>query len=259
MNKPQSAHLQDADNGQDWHEGRRPCCIVNPQFRCRLHELHTRETFWSCILFNLMKGCYGDSPMMDMGDEELMLQTQCGNVHAFELLFERYRTRVFGFILRMLNGKRQDAEDLMQDIFIKLFKAREMYEPRAKFSTWLFTIVRNHCLNFVRSRAYLQAQITGPLDPDDEPSARTTNTGPAVDRRSDLSERLELAIRDLPAQYKDVFLLRAMEGFSHDETARMLGMNPATVRTHFRRARLILAQQLESPASSGRGNGGMKP
>jgi len=95
--------------------------------------------------------------MRDMGDEELMLQTQRGNVYAFELLFERYRARVFGFILRTLNGRRQEAEELMQDIFLKLFKAREMYEPRAKFSTWLFTIVRNHCLNYVRSQAYLRA------------------------------------------------------------------------------------------------------
>ncbi len=190
--------------------------------------------------------------MTDMGDEELMLQTQKGNVHAFELLFERYRARVFGFILRMLNGKRHDAEDLMQDIFVKLFKAREMYEPRAKFSTWLFAIVRNHCLNFVRSQAYLQAQRTESLDPGDEPAAApATGSGRAVNRGSDVTERLELAIQGLPEMYKDVFLLRAVEGFSHDETAHMLGLNPATVRTHFRRARLMLVEELEGRANAG--------
>ena len=190
--------------------------------------------------------------MTDMGDEELMLQTQKGNVHAFELLFERYRARVFGFILRMLNGKRHDAEDLMQDNFVKLFKAREMYEPRAKFSTWLFAIVRNHCLNFVRSQAYLQAQRTESLDPGDEPAAApATGSGRAVNRGSDVTERLELAIQGLPEMYKDVFLLRAVEGFSHDETAHMLGLNPATVRTHFRRARLMLVEELEGRANAG--------
>ena len=199
---------------------------------------------------------------MDVADEELMLQTQRGNVHAFELLFERYRSRVFGFILRMLNGERQEAEDLMQDIFIKLFKAKEMYEPRAKFSTWLFTIVRNHCLNFVRSRAYLQAQRTVPLDPADESGmagAAMPAFAPVRERESDMTERLEQAVQSLPAMYKDVFLLRAVEGFSHEETGLMLGLNPATVRTHFRRARLMLVEMLEGPINAVPANGGMQP
>jgi RNA polymerase sigma-70 factor (ECF subfamily) len=199
--------------------------------------------------------------MSDMGDEELMLQTQLGNVHAFELLFERYRVRVFSFILRMLNGQRQEAEELMQDIFIKLFKAREMYEPRAKFSTWLFAIVRNHCLNFVRSQAYLRAQRTVPLEPGGESRAAMADpaSGPGGSRATDLAERLELAIQGLPAMYKDVFLLRAVEGFSHDETAGMLGLNAATVRTHFRRARLMLAEKLKGQAPTESKAGGMNP
>ena len=199
---------------------------------------------------------------MDVADEELMLQTQRGNVHAFELLFERYRSRVFGFILRMLNGERQEAEDLMQDIFIKLFKAKEMYEPKAKFSTWLFTIARNHCLNFVRSRAYLQTRQTVPLDPGDE-SGMAAPARPGFEsgrgHETDMAERLERAVQSLPTMYKDVFLLRAVEGFSYDETSRMLGLNPATVRTHFRRARLMLVEMLEGRASTASADGGVQP
>ncbi len=190
--------------------------------------------------------------MADVADEELMLQAQRGNAHAFELLFERYRARVFGFILRMLNGRRQEAEDLMQDIFVKVFKAKEMYEPRAKFSTWLFTVVRNHCVNFVRSRAYLQAQRTVPLEPSDELEAAATTRSLGTPRQSDAGERLEQAVRSLPEMYREAFLLRAVEGLSHDETARVLGVNPATVRTQFRRARLMLVEKLE-------GQGGAKP
>lgn len=194
--------------------------------------------------------------MRDMGDEELMLQAQGGHVHAFELLFERYRGPVFGFIFRMLNGNRQDAEELMQEIFIKLFKARDMYEPRARFSCWLFAIVRNHCVNFLRSQAYLKARRTVSLDTHefaeclDQPAA-----GCDQGRQSDMGERLEQAIASLPVAYRDVFLLRAVEGFSHDETARMLGLNPATVRTQFRRARLMLAEKLEGPRPAGGGKG----
>ena len=199
--------------------------------------------------------------MRDMGDEELMLQTQRGNVHAFELLFERYRARVFSFILRMLNGKRQEAEELMQDIFIKLFKAREMYEPRAKFSTWLYAIVRNHCLNFVRSQAYLRSQRTVALEPGDERTLALTDPAPRPggNPATDMAERLEQAIQSLPTMYKDVFLFRAVEGFSHEETAGILGLNPATVRTHFRRARLMLAEKLNAQATTNSTAGGVNP
>ncbi len=198
--------------------------------------------------------------MVDIIDEELMLQTQRGNVHAFELLFERYRSRVFGFIFRMLNGNREEAEDLMQDVFIKLFKAKEMYEPRAKFSTWLFAIVRNHCLNFLRSRAYNQAQRTVCLQPGEmsDVALAVPGTAPEMSGASETSERLEKAINSLPAMYKDVFLLRALEGFSHDETGIILGLNAATVRTHFRRARLMLVEMMDGQAVENPANGGTK-
>lgn len=195
--------------------------------------------------------------MRDLSDDELMLLTQRGNAHAFELLFERYRVRVFGFILRMLNGRREEAEDLMQDIFIKLFKARELYESRGQFATWLFAIVRNHCLNVTRSRAYLQAQRTVSFEAADETDMAASHPERSHAGNSELADRLEDAIRKLPAMYKDVFLLRAIEGFSHDDTARVLGLPPATVRTHFRRARLLLVKTLGANGHAATAAGGM--
>lgn len=81
--------------------------------------------------------------------KDLVRQFQLGNTHAFKLLFEQYRVPIFNFVYRMLNGDRESAEDLLSEIFMKLHNAREFYEPKARFSTWLFTIARNHCLNRV--------------------------------------------------------------------------------------------------------------
>ena len=189
--------------------------------------------------------------MNDMPDEELMARFQAGNVAAFELLFEKYRGPVFSFLCRMLDGQREAAEDLMQEIFMKLLNARDLYEPRARFSTWLFAIARNHCLNHLRSRRYAQAQHTVSLNAaehgQDDVPAPPRGAGAAPDtglRRAEVAARMEEAVRALPDAYREVFLLRAVEGHSHNQTAQILGMNPATVRIQYHRARLMLRKEL---------------
>lgn len=189
--------------------------------------------------------------MAEIHDEELMMNFQQGNVHAFELLFEKYRVPVFNFIYRMLNCEREPAEDLLQEIFVKLHKAKDFYEPKTKFSTWLFAIARNHCLNFIKSRRYLRARHTVSLDVcDSEDIPNLLERLPAKDgSRQDIKQReiqeiLEQAICALPDEYKDVFLLRAVEGFTHQEVSRILKMNPATVRTQYHRAKLMLREKI---------------
>jgi RNA polymerase sigma-70 factor (ECF subfamily) len=183
--------------------------------------------------------------------EELMLQVQRGNVAAFELLFEQYRLRVFNFLYRMLNGERGPAEDLLLEVFVKIYDARKYYEPKAKFSTWLFTIVRNHCLNFIMSRRYRQGRQTMSLEAMAEerrgkagaealldPAAQTIRGTSAI------GELLEQAIARLPDEYKEVVILHAVEGMSHQDVAEVLKMNPATVRTNYHRARTILRERI---------------
>ena len=181
----------------------------------------------------------------------VIMQFQRGDAHAFGLIFEQYRVPVFNFIYRMLNGNREAAEDLLNEVFMKLHDAREDYEPKAKFSTWLFTIARNHCLNCIKSRNYRQNRRTVSL----EELAQKTTESSAPDRlmsrsvpddtkRADLRELLEQAIAGLPDEYKEVFILHAVEGFPHAEVAQMLKMNPATVRTNYHRARALLREQI---------------
>lgn len=188
--------------------------------------------------------------MTDINDEFLMAQFQAGHAVAFDLLFQRYRGPVFGFLCRMLDGRRETAEDLLQEIFVKIVKGRDLYDTRMKFSTWLFAIARNHCLNRIRSRAHRQELASEPLDAKEEgslpwiekPTAPQKARGPL--EREEMTARMETAIRALPEAYREVFLLRAIEGFSHDETARVLRMTPVAVRVNYHRARQALRKAL---------------
>lgn len=190
--------------------------------------------------------------------DDVVMQFQRGDAHAFGLIFEHYRVPVFNFIYRMLNGDREAAEDLLNEIFMKLHDAREYYEPRAKFSTWLFTIARNHCMNYIKSRSYRQSRRIVSLE---ELAQKTTETSahdrlmslsvPDDSKRADLRELLEQAIADLPDEYKEVFILHAVEGFAHEEVAQMLSMNPATVRTNYHRARALLRKTITADGPLG--------
>jgi RNA polymerase sigma-70 factor (ECF subfamily) len=186
--------------------------------------------------------------MPGITDEELMMRFQAGDAVAYEMLCERYRTPVFGFIYRMLGNDRGPAEDLLQDIFVKIAGAARLYEPRAKFSTWLFTIVRNHCCNYLKSRHFLQAANTVSIDAtgvDGDEAAPSREVAAAADTVREVENRetgaiLEAAIQRLPDMYREAFLLRAVQGVSHEDAARILGQKLATVRTHYHRAREML-------------------
>jgi RNA polymerase sigma-70 factor (ECF subfamily) len=181
--------------------------------------------------------------MRDFTDEELMVMFKNGNTAAFDLLFDRYRAALFNFLFRMLGRMREPAEDLFQEIFMKVFKGRDFYEPTGKFSTWLYTIARNHCLNHIKSIEYQKNKGMVPLESVDEPG---TEEKDETKSREDLHEELERAISSLPEQYRDVFLLREVEGLSHEEISRILNMNESTVRSSFHRARKQLKEKLES-------------
>src|SRR5438067_13786066 len=87
----------------------------------------------------------------DDPDIDLMLRVGADDASAFSELLERYRTRLFGHFFRILNN-RQDAEDLTQEVFLRLYRSRKRYQPRARFATWLFHITQNVARNALRSR-----------------------------------------------------------------------------------------------------------
>lgn len=188
--------------------------------------------------------------MAEVSDSDLMVKFQQGNANAFALLFESYRGPVFNFIYRMLNSQQDAAEDLLQEIFVKVIKAKDYYEPRAKFSTWLFSIARNHCLNYIKSRRYAQGLNTVSLNAEGHDGVSLMDVLPDEHRvpgsleQKETQALMEQCIATLPDELKEVFLLRAVEGLPHDDVSRILRQNPATVRTHYHRARLMLQKKM---------------
>ena len=199
--------------------------------------------------------------MADLTDEALMVMFQKGNLCAFERLFERYRIPLFSFLFRLLHFQRESAEDILQDIFIKLAKAKDLYDPRSPFRPWIYTIARNHGLNHLRSRAAVSAKNTVSFDaltastPDRPPHelADRDDTFGTVAAKDD-QEQLEQIIDRLPTPAREIFLLHALEGLKHAEVAQVLQMNPATVRTHYHRARAQLCQWLTKEATREKGS-----
>src|SRR5678809_1400068 len=104
----------------------------------------------------------------DQADEDLMVMYQRGEVRAFEVLLSRHRKPVYNFILRFV-GDRETAEDLLQEAFMRVIKGAEAYKRQAKFTTWLYTIARNLCVDQTRRRKHRKhASLDAPMDASEE-------------------------------------------------------------------------------------------
>jgi RNA polymerase sigma-70 factor (ECF subfamily) len=151
---------------------------------------------------------------------------------AFERLLELYEVKVFRMAVMFLRDASR-AEEVAQDIFLKLWQALPAYDGRAAPSTWLYTIARNTCLSAVRSEAHRK---TSPLDSIAEPAAKPAAGGDVLNRIE-----LERCLERLPQMQRDVITLFYLQEKSVDEVGRMLDLPEGTVKSHLHRARLALA------------------
>jgi RNA polymerase sigma-70 factor, ECF subfamily len=152
---------------------------------------------------------------------------------ALEQMLNRYEARVFRMALTFLKDPAR-AEEVTQEIFLKLWQALPDYDGRASPGTWLYTIARNTCLSASRSDAYRK---TLPLDAATEPVAAV----PAVITDVDLAQSVE----QLPEIQRVVIILFYLQEKHVDEVARMLGMPEGTVKSHLHRARLALGEMMK--------------
>jgi RNA polymerase sigma-70 factor (ECF subfamily) len=174
-------------------------------------------------------------------NETLMLRFRNGDVRAFEILLARHRQSIFEFILRSVGPHNTaQAEDLTQETFLRVVKQASTYEQRAKFTTWLYTLARNLCIDASRRAKHRRAQS---LDSADEEGNslldRTAAPNPAVDRQvisRQLQTRLEQAIGTLPDDQREVFLMRESADLSFKEIADIIGVSENTVKSRMRYA-----------------------
>ncbi len=177
-------------------------------------------------------------------DEELMLAYGAGDAAAFDALYARHRGPVFRY-LRRQTGNAALAEELFQDVWLKLIDARAGYEPRAKFTTWLFTIAHNRLMDHFRS-ASRAAIVSYEDDPADDVPAGTPGPAESAERRESAVQLLA-AIEALPAAQREAFVLQQEGELSVEEIARATGVNRETAKSRLRYAMTKLRASLREP------------
>lgn len=181
----------------------------------------------------------GDDP-----DVRLMLQAQAGDTAAFQELYARYAPQIVRFA-RQFCGSQARAEELAQDVFLQVHRARASYEARARFSTWLFRIATNTCLSERRRPEHRHGHLHLDAEPDDRaprPELRDPEApdGETAALASEKRRRLRDLIGDLPPQQRAALLLARAEGFSYEEVAETLGCTVPAVKSLIHRATLAL-------------------
>jgi RNA polymerase sigma-70 factor (ECF subfamily) len=195
-----------------------------------------------------------------------MLQVRDDVSGAFESLVERYQDRLVG-ILYHLVGNLEEAEDLSQDVFLRIYKARKGYRPRAKFSTWLFTIANNLALNHVRGKgrkpsipmsgAANDSEAIGSLG---QQLTSREQTASSQMRKIELAEVVSAALTGLGDDQRIAVLLNKFEDLSYAEIGEVMNRSPAAIKSLLARARNELRERLEPYLATGeRGTIGDEP
>ena len=185
-----------------------------------------------------------------MEDAELVRASLAGSERAFAELVERYQSRLLNFVARTI-GDRERAEDVVQDVFIRVYRHLHRYDSSKRFSTWIFTIASNLVKNELRNRSrdplVLFQTITkswqdeeGPLQFEDA-SSRPDD----LFRKRHLRALVEASAQRLSAHQRQVFILRELEGKSYGEIAEITGCNVGTVKSRLNRARDTFAAIIE--------------
>lgn len=182
---------------------------------------------------------------MDVPDSELMSRLAAGEDLALNEIMSRWSGRVSAFLYRM-TGRREDAVDLAQETFVKLYQARGRYRPQGNFSTYLFAIAANLARNHSR---WMARHPTVSLDADDaeslpEPTDPNQSPGEAAIAR-EKSAAVNRAILSLAADLREALVLFIHEGLGYAEIAELTGCTPKAVETRIYRARQILKEQLK--------------
>ncbi len=172
-------------------------------------------------------------------DESLALRCRGGDIEAFEALARRYQDRLFSYALRML-GSREDAEDAVQEILLRLYRSMGRFDPRQRFVGWAFGVAAHVCRDALRRKGRRREEPVGEFH---EASGRP---GPADDAEADERQALVLdAVMGLPPKYREVVVLHYLEGMGYEEVAATLGIRAEAARQRALRAREMLRGSLE--------------
>lgn len=181
-------------------------------------------------------------------DEELVERSVAGNRDAFETLVRRHQRGVVNHLYRLV-GRRDAALDLAQDVFIKVFQSLASFDPKFRFTTWLYRIASNSAIDHLRKRRVTTCSLS-PEPEDDGRQATERNipgNGPSphdVLQYREIEARLEASLATLPTGYRELIMLRHHRHCRYDEIARITGLPIGTVKNRIFRAREMLRHEL---------------
>ena len=186
---------------------------------------------------------------MTPGDPELVRRCLAGEEGAYRELVRRYERQVYSVAFRMVRV-REDAEDLTQETFVRMFRALDRYDPTRAFPAWIFTIAARLSIDHVRRRRVKTVSLVR-VEPgsDEERVIEVEDTGLGPEELAVRSEEEQAAgdlIGSLPEHYRIVVMLRHQQGLSYEEIAEALRLPLGTVKARIHRARALLKQRLES-------------
>ncbi len=189
-------------------------------------------------------------------DAALMLRVKDGDRDAFAALVDKYKQPVMNLAFRTLRDA-TEAEDLSQHVFLQVFKSAHRYEVSAKFSTWIFTIARNLCLNEIRRRSRHPADSLDETsgENDDQPLRQyedvKTFSPPDALLQGELERKIEAALATLPEKQRTAILLCRQDELSYEEIARVLRCSVSATKSLIHRGREALKQQLKPYLQTG--------
>ncbi|MCX7921299.1 MAG: sigma-70 family RNA polymerase sigma factor [Clostridia bacterium] len=187
-----------------------------------------------------------------MSDKEkyLLLKSKNGDIEAFEELIEAYQRKVFNMALRMI-GNHDDASELAQEVFIRVYKSIKSFKEESSFSTWIYRITSNVCLDELRRRKNKKViSLDEDIKAEDGDIKRQVEddkpTPDMVVENKEMRKAVNDAINTLSADHRMVVVMRDIQGLSYDEIAKVLKCPEGTVKSRINRARQELKQILKS-------------
>ena len=179
-----------------------------------------------------------------MQGDELLLRRACkGDVQAFEELMQSHESRIYAIALRMM-GNREDAQDCLQEAMLRVYRAIGSFKGQSTFSTWVYRITMNTCLDELRRR---KARKVTSLDSLVDNGWSPTDTGDTPEEhglRVEKQNALNQAIQSLPDDMRAAIILRDVKGYSYDEIASILDANVGTIKSRISRGREKLREIL---------------
>jgi RNA polymerase sigma-70 factor, ECF subfamily len=184
---------------------------------------------------------------MEAADNDLLNDLQRGDDHAIEELLKRYQSKIYRYGMKMCRNP-EDAKDVLQDTLLTMARSLRSFRGASSLSTWLYTIARSFCIKKLRKSKFAPAEElslsgvdsdhSGPVSPPSEQPDHIFST-------KELGTYLNKAVQSLEPMYRDVLLLRDVEGLSAPEVAEVLGLRVDAVKSRLHRARLAVREQME--------------